>query len=139
MCLKRLNPSSRFLVLSLFLLLLLFSAEKARAQITPIPEEERGDLIEELVQNSERLEKLVNELQMNNSSLAIRLMLAGESLEIMKSYSMRQSELLNETRKSHENYLAAVDTQVSRDRAEVWFWRIVGFIGLLYGAYQTAK
>jgi len=139
MCLKRSNLPSRFLVLSLFLLLLLFSAEKARAQITPIPEEERGALIEELVQNSERLEKLVNELQMNNSSLAIRLMLAGESLEIMKSYSMRQSELLNETRKSHENYLAVVDTQVSRDRAEVWFWRIVGFIGLLYGAYQTAK
>jgi hypothetical protein len=60
-------------------------------------------------------------------------------LEIMKSYSMRQSELLNETRKSHENFLAAGEAQASRDRAEVWFWRIVGFIGLLYGAYQTAK
>ena len=116
--------------LLLLLVLSCFSLVLANTEsLEKIPE---GDLIEELIQNSEKLETLVNELQMNNQLLKIRLTIASESYQAMTFYLTRHDELLTETRLSHENYVADIRRTLSTTRIETWFWRIAA--GLFSGA-----
>jgi hypothetical protein len=102
------------------------------ANTEPLEKISEGDLIEELIQNSEKLETLVNELQMNNELLKMRLTIASESYQAMTFYLTKHDELLTETRQLHENYVADIRRTLSMTRTELWFWRIA--TGLFAGA-----
>jgi hypothetical protein len=117
-------------LLLLFLVLSVFSLVLANTEpLEKIPERE---LIEELILNSERLEQLVSELQMNNEGLKMRLMIASESHQAMTFYLTKHDELLNETRTLHGSYVDAIQKTLSTARIELWFWRVAA--GLLSGA-----
>ncbi len=124
-------------LLALSLLLLSLSSGICSAEaVRPLTQEERAAMLDELIANSDELKKINDKLTLDNQSLSVQLMLASQSLQVMRTYSGAQASLLTETRTLLDDYARTQEGILSTTRIELWAWRIAAgvFAGLMVWA-----